>query len=249
MILMAKYLISLLLLGVISCGEKEQISASGLIEKTINAHGWQGEKPAAIAFDFRDHHYEILRGKEGVTYSRLGIKEGDTILDTWKNFRNFERFVNQKPVVVSDSMRLLYEASINSVAYFAQLPLGLSDTAVLPKYTGETLIKGVSYHSLQVAFKKEGGGTDFEDLFYYWIHPQHFTIDFMAYSYHTNEGGTRFRVANNTQRIGGILFQDYDNYRPEHQSTPLDSLPYLWEMQQLSLLSKIQNLNIRVATH
>jgi hypothetical protein len=68
----------------------------------------------------------------------------------------------------------------------------------------------------------------------------------MAYSYHTNGGGTRFRKVRSKNRVGGILFQDFDNYKPLEHPTPLERLPLLFQEGKLQWLSKIENLTIEV---
>lgn len=246
MITMAKYLLFLLSLYCVSCGVPPEASAGGLIEKTIQAHGWNQKKPALISFDFRDHHYEIQRDPKGIAMQRAILEPKDSLVDRWLNYTHFSRSSQGKVVVVSDSMQNVYAQSINSVVYFMQLPLGLQDPAVLASHEGVTEIAGQSYEVLKVGFKEQGGGEDFQDSFYYWIHAKEYTIDYMAYSYHTNGGGTRFRVAKNAQNIKGFRFQDYDNYKPAKHPTPLDSMPYLWEAGQLKLLSRIENENLSV---
>jgi hypothetical protein len=68
----------------------------------------------------------------------------------------------------------------------------------------------------------------------------------MAYSYRTNGGGTRFRAAISKNRQGGILFQDFDNYKPLVHPTDLDRLPLLFQEGKLQWLSKIENLTMEV---
>lgn len=243
MIVMAKFLFGFLLL-LFSCKEQPRITAHALIQKTIAAHGWEQQKPAKISFNFRAHHYEILRENNQIVFARTLANDTLTVVDRLENFNTFTRTQNNFPVAVTDSMQKVYSASINSVMYFMQLPLGLRDAAVVPTYKGVTQINAEPYHQLAVTFKEPGGGEDFQDQFFYWIHQDHFQIDYMAYNYQTNGGGTRFRVAKNKQRIQGILFQDYDNYKPKKHPTPLDSLAYLWANNELQLLSRIENINI-----
>jgi hypothetical protein len=247
MILMAKYLISILVLMFLSCKQPVEPSAGGLIEKTIQAHGWDGKKPSRLTFDFRKHKYLLLRSANGVVYERATLDPKDSLLDRWENFDQFSRLRLGVPEVVSDSMQQVYAQSINSVMYFTQLPLGLGDSAVIASYEGATEIKGQDYEVLKVTFEQEGGGVDFEDIFYYWLHARDFTVDYMAYSYHTNGGGTRFRVAKNAREIEGIRFQDYENYKPSQHPIALDSLPYLWEAGALEALSLIENKNIEIS--
>lgn len=243
---MAKVLLGLLLGVFFSCAPSHPMEAPELIEKTILAHGWQ-LKPSQIRFDFRDYHYEVNRGALGIQYSREKQDSLGATKDIWTNFSTFERTLNGLPVALSDSLQTVYANSLNSVLYFVQLPLGLQDQAVLAEYKGVVVIESENYHQLAVTFKQEGGGEDYQDQFYYWIHSDRFEIDYLAYSYHTNGGGTRFRKAISKNRVGGILFQDFDNYKPPVHPTPLDRLPLLFQEGKLQWLSKIENLTIRIS--
>ena len=113
---------------------------------------------------------------------------------------------------------------------------------------GETNIQGQPYHKLEVTFAQEGGGTDYEDVYLYWIHPQTYTLDYLAYSFHTDEGGLRFRKSYEPQVIGGIRFQNYINYEPLRQETPLLDLDKLFAAGKLKELSRIELKNIQVNT-
>ena len=64
-------------------------------------------------------------------------------------------------------------------------------------------------------------------------------MNYMAYSYHTNDGGVRFRSAYNPRTVDGIRFQDYVNWEAPI-GTPLEELPKLYENGQLKELSKIE---------
>ena len=58
-----------------------------------------------------------------------------------------------------------------------------------------------------------------------------------------NGGGVRFRSAYNSRNVGGIIFQDYVNYKAE-MGTPLGDLPKLFEQGRLKELSKIDTENV-----
>ena len=242
---MAKVIVGLLLGLLFSCAPNLEMDAGTLIQKTVAAHGWTS-KPSQINFDFRAYHYAVQRGAFGIQYSREKQDSLGVTKDVWTNFSSFERTLNGAPVTLSDSLQTVYANSLNSVLYFVQLPLGLQDQAVVSSYEGMVEINTEPYHQLAVTFKQEGGGEDFQDQFYYWIHSDRFEIDYMAYSYHTNGGGTRFRVGKNKQQVKGLLFQDFDNYKPKQHPSPLDSLAILWEQQNLEWLSAIENRAIEV---
>ena len=72
-------------------------------------------------------------------------------------------------------------------------------------------------------------------------------LDYLAYNYLTEGGGTRFRQAVNKQLNKGFIFQDYINFKPNVKFVSLDSLPILFEAGNLIKVSNIKNKNIRVS--
>ncbi|NJM93426.1 MAG: hypothetical protein HC842_01095, partial [Cytophagales bacterium] len=76
------------------------------------------------------------------------------------------------------------------------------------------ILDGQAYHKVLVSFDTEGGGEDYQDRFVYYFHSETFLIDFLSYEYATNGGGQRFRVCTRRHRVGALVLQDYDNYRP-----------------------------------
>jgi len=227
--------------------EREQLSADEIINKTIAKAGGDTYRNATIEFKFRDNQYKSVRNGGEFLLEReiidsLGI---DTILDVVSN-TGYKRFLNDSLITVPDSMVVKYTGSINSVHYFAHLPYGLNDKAVNKKLVGDAEINGMPYYQLKVTFSQNGGGTDHHDEFLYWIHKENFTIDYLAYKFHINEGGLRFREAYNPRVIEGIRFVDYKNYTQEDFNTDLCQLDELFEEGKLKLLSKIETTDVHV---
>jgi hypothetical protein len=132
------------------------------------------------------------------------------------------------------------------VAYFAFLPYGLNDAAVFKTYLGDTEIDGKNYHKVKVTFSEDGGGEDFDDIFIYWFNQETNLIDFLAYSYHTDGGGVRFRKVIRKHEIAGLILQDYENYKPEDKNTPVEEMEDLYKSGELELLSEINLENVMV---
>ncbi len=59
----------------------------------------------------------------------------------------------------------------------------------------------------KLTFNEDSGGDDFEDVFIYWFNTETYRMDYLAYEYHTDEGGMRFREAFNPREINGVLMQ------------------------------------------
>ncbi|SHN31373.1 hypothetical protein SAMN04488057_11920 [Cyclobacterium lianum] len=219
--------------------------AQKIIDLSIAAHGGERFQRAEISFDFRDRHYEIFKSPERFRYLRSFRDESGMVEDVLDN-SGFVRKVNGREVTLPADKENAYANSVNSVAYFAFLPYGLNDEAVIKQYLGETQLENQPYYLIKVTFRQKGGGEDHEDEFLYWIHQEHHRMDYLAYTYHTDGGGIRFRKATNTHDVSGILLQDYDNYKPEDESLPVESMQELFEAGELELLSQILLENVQV---
>ncbi|NIS49152.1 MAG: hypothetical protein GWN61_25160, partial [candidate division Zixibacteria bacterium] len=183
-----------------------------VIDQTIKVHGGDRYSASMIEFDFRDKHYTARREDGLFTYTRSFADSIGKIKDVLTNQR-FKRTINGLKVQLRERDKRRYAASVNSVIYFALLPFPLNDPAVKKRYIGETPINGQPYHTIEITFRKEGGGQDYQDVFAYWIHKTDFTMDYLAYRFHDDGGGTRFRDAYNPRTINGIRFADYHNYQ------------------------------------
>jgi hypothetical protein len=233
--------LTVVFLMIVSCitGTKDP---QKLIDKTIEISGGEKYNESVIEFDFRDKHYKATR--KGGNY-KLERFFNDSINDVVTN-SGFKRFINNEIVKVADSMIPRYTNSINSVHYFTTLPYGLNDPAVNKNFLEKVTIKGNEYYKIEVTFKQDSGGDDFDDVYVYWINTQSNKVDYLAYSFHVNGGGMRFREAYNERYINGLRFVDYNNYKSKNKDVTLFDLDVLFENNKLKLLSKIETENITV---
>ena len=230
----------------ISCATKETpLTAQQIIDKTILRSGADKVKNAQIRFQFRDKKYIAIRKNGDFRLERTFNKATSIIKDVISN-NGFNRFVDSLPFVVVDSMAVKYRNSVNSVHYFSVLPFGLNDKAVKKKILPSSTINGIAYYKVEISFSENGGGEDFEDVFIYWIGKENFLIDYLAYSFHTNGGGKRFRVLKEQCNKNGIRFVDYHNYKPLNIDVPLIDLDVSFEKKQLKKVSEIILKNIEV---
>ena len=234
----------LMYIFLLSCSS-EYSKEKQIIEKSMQVYGWN-QKEFSIVFDFRDYKYKLTRKPNFFSYQRSILREGVLIKDVMTSNTKLKRYLDEIPLKLSDSLKDIYSNSLNSVMYFFQLPRPLNDPAVIANYKGEKTISNKVYWALEVKFQEKDGGKDFQDEFRYWIDPKSGHIDYLAYSYLTEGGGTRFREAKNVRENNGFIFQDYTNFRPVKKFTSLDSLPILYERGKLILVSEIENKNIKV---
>ena len=218
--------------------------AQQIIDSAIAVSGGELYKQSKFRFVFRDKEYiqEQRAGKR--VMKRIQQTDSGKVTDI-KAGNEFERYFEEELLSVSDSMANVYSSSINSVHYFAYLPYGLNDPAVNKEWIGEKQIKGKTYHQIRVTFDQQGGGEDFEDVYLYWIDKETFKPEYLAYEFHVNGGGLRFREAYNERYINGIRFVDYRNYKPKGD-VDITKLDALFENGKLDLVSDIRLEDIEV---
>lgn len=236
--------LSLLLLAflILSCSKTEsEFTAQQIIDKSIKASGADKVSQSKIAFTFRDKGYLATRNNGQFEFTR----SFDSIKDVLSN-TGFMRFIHGEQVVLTDSVANNTKNSVNSVHYFSVLPFGLNDAAVQKKILPSIVIKGQPYYKIEVRFSEEGGGEDFEDVFVYWVHQKSFLIHYLAYEFHTNGGGFRFREVTSEEIIAGIRFVNYANYKPNKQITDVKIIDSLFIAGNLNKVSDIILKNIQV---
>ncbi len=219
-----------------------------IVDRAIKVHGGETVARASIQFNFRQYHFVVTRDNGVYSYERTYTDEQDTYREVLDN-DGITRSVNGQAVALTDDEKRRLLTPLNSVPYFALLPYNLSDPAVRPRILGTTVIGGESYDKIEVAFSEVDGGKDFEDRFVYWFHQERHTMDYLAYTFHSGDGGTRFREAHNVRRIGGVIFQDYHNYISDSLSlpdSPIEQYDDLFQAGELKLLSEIELKGISV---
>lgn len=213
--------------------------AEKIIDKAITEHGGEQYQHAVISFKFRDRYYRATIDQGRFVYESVFEDSlGHDIHDTLSN-KGFARTLEGKKQELSTKDSAAYANSLNSVIYFALLPHFLDDPAAHKELVGADTIQGEPYYEISVTFEEDQGGKDFQDEFMYWIHQEHYTMDYLAYSYHTEGGGTRFREAFNTRGVNGIRFADYINYESTVADFDLQDYDSLFEAGQVKEFSRI----------
>ena len=242
-----KRLISFFIIILTVTVAKGQKTAQEIVNEAIDVAGGELYDKAIISFRFRDKEYISRRDNGLYSLERIDrTKDSDREIRDVVTNKGLVRTVDNCIINVADSLVARISDGVNSVHYFANLPYGLNDNAVIKEKVGEENIKGKDYYLIKVTFKKEGGGTDFEDEFLYWINKKEYTIDYLAYKYAVNGGGIRFREAYNPRVVNGLRFVDYNNYKENDLKTPLQSLGKLFETGKLTKVSVIELKDINV---
>lgn len=249
------YLITMLLFLSTACGEKKEVKyplvdqadpkAVRVIETAVAHQGGDHLDHHDIQFEFRGRTYKSIRDEGIYQYERIFTDSTGLVRDVLTN-DSFTRFVDGEAVELTDERKRAFSNSVNSVIYFALQPYFLQDPAVIARYIDTVMIHGEPYDKIKISFHQEGGGKDFEDEFLYWFHQKNHTMDYLAYNYRTDGGGSRFRAAFNKREIGGIRFADYINYKHPDETLYIMNFDSLYEVGGLDSLSVILTENVMV---
>ena len=244
---MKKYFLFLFIIGLYSCNEETtQSQADEIIAKAIEKAGGEKYKKAHIEFKFRKTLYTSEYNNGKFEFTRTITDSTNTTYYDVLNNEGFKRFLGEEQVNLSDSLAGVYAESVNAVHYFVQLPYRLNDDAVIRELIGQDTINNEVYHEIKVTFQQEGGGKDHEDVYMYWVNKKEHTIDYLAYRFFVNDGGIRFRKAVNPRTVNGIRFVDYENFKTNELSTPLEDLDDLFQKGELTKVSQIENEILKV---
>ena len=224
--------------------QKTAIVAQKIIDKSIDICGGNLYDTKKVSFFFRKNQY-LSKTHAGIkTLERISVKNEVKTRDVMTS-SSFKRLVNDKVFNVPDSMVQRYANSINSVHYFSRLPYGLNDAAVIKELLGTVVIKEKEYYKVKVTFDQKNGGTDFDDTYIYWFNKKTYKPDYLAYKFHVDGGGIRFREAYNERYVEGIRFVDYLNFKA-NKNFDLLKVEELYTTKKLKLLSKIELEKINV---
>lgn len=233
---------SLLFVALLGCGAPDP---QAIVDRSIAVHGGDVLRHSVVEFDYRGKHFKVIRDGGLFSYERTYTDSTGRVREVLNNDGVF-REVDGARVPLDDARRRSIESGINSVVYFTFLPFPLNDPAVRKRYLGETTIDGEPYHEIEVTFEQEGGGRDYQDRYVYWIHREHYTMDYLAYTFESDGGGTRFRRAVNPRVVGGVRFADFENYTAPSLGTEIRRYDEVLQRGGLEHVSHIAIDRIRV---
>jgi hypothetical protein len=205
-------LIVLIMVSLFTFACKNDLSVDEILNETVNVYGGEAYKNSKIQFEFRGKNYSVIRKNGKFHFERNYIDSLSNIKEYIIN-KGVYKEIDGSSVNLTQHQKRIISNSINSVVYFASLPYPLLDDAVKSR-----LLKtndSEKYYVVEVTFEEEGGGEDFDDRYIYWINKRSFKMDYLAYYFHVNGGGSRFRVVHNERKINGIIITDHDNYNSD----------------------------------
>lgn len=239
--------------GIMSCKDqgdspsgKIDNQAHDIVSKAIEAMGGHQLDHAKVTFDFRDQSLSYYNKNGQFRYTRtFPDTAGHIIKDTLTN-DDFIRYKDGQKLDLTSEEKEALKGGVNSIIYFAFLPYRLQDAAVIKEYIDQVNIKGKPYEKIKVSFEQEGGGTDHEDVYYYYFDPEDYSLDYLAYDFHVNDGGIRFRSSYNERTVDGLTVRDYINYMANPDSVDYSRIEQYYDDDELKELSRVELKNVKV---
>lgn len=210
-----------------------------IVDSAIAYHGGDLYENVDLSFGFRTGTYRVIR-QDGV-FEYINTYR-DSSGDHLRRLTNegFSQELDNEIVDLTEKDSTARAASVNSVIYFALLPGMLKTTAANKEFVGKEEMEGKEYFKVRVTFSQEGGGEDFDDVFLYWFSIDNYAMDYLAYSYFEDDGGSRFRKAYNRRSVNGLVFQDYLNLR----GPAPDSLGFISDMFRSGMLDTLSRIEV-----
>ncbi len=233
----------------VGCGSDvgpEEGSPEQIIAEAIDRYGGVQFQSVRISFEFRGTPFEVVRDDGRFRYQRTVTDSlGVSVTEVMENEGTWIEIGDSRSDL--DAARIYdLETAVNSVVYFGFLPFRLDDDAVQLRHLGSATVAGLPYHKIEVTFRQEGGGVDWDARFVHWIHRDEATLDYLAYRYSRDGGGSRFRRAVNRREVGGLLVQDYENYAADPEPSDIAEYDRLYEEEALRLLSMVELEGVEV---
>ncbi len=214
-------------------GPSGDVEALALLDRARIHHGSAVLDRAEVTFSFRGVPFVLRRDGGRFRYARTFTDSLGRSVEEVVDNDGAHRFVEGEEVALSRGEADRVGTAVNSVAYFALLPAPLADPAVHARLLSPDRVGGEAYDRVEVTFEREGGGADWEDRYVYWLRQVDGQIGHYAYTYEPTPGdtartetGTRFRVPLGATRVGGVLFQDWQNLTAD----PLEALDHFGDL-------------------
>ena len=237
-------LLTFFVIFITSCTQSPDVNQ--VLKNAVSAHGGEQFDQLEVTFDFRGTPYRLIKDGGKFRYERTRAdSSGNKILEGMDNNGAY-KLINGIEQSITSREDSLLKYSINAVRYFAVLPLQLINKAVVPEYIGSSEILGKKYHKIEITFRSEGGGSDYQDRYIFWFEQDTYRMDYFAYYYHVNGGGSRFRKVVNTRNFNGILLSDQINYTSEKISTNIEDYDKEFLAGNLKEVSQIKLENLKV---
>ncbi len=134
---------------------------------------------------------------------------------------------------------------VNARVFFPMLPYTLKSENVFKEDLGIENWEGRDLHKVRISFVA-GTSTDSDDVYMFWFDDATGEMVMFGYDFVVGDGGLRLRKVTDTQRVGGVLFSDQENWAVDGQGFSVDQLSPEYVAESMEVLSTVKLSNIEV---
>ena len=237
-------------------GESEvavgKLARLAIVDKAIDFHGGEVYEASTIALTVtsRSGSFDLVATRNGGEFDyTVSGKVGRDQVERKVHYTNtsLERWDNGEPVELDEENARRARDFVNARVYFPFLPYGLNGSEVYKEDLGIETWDGRELHKVRVSFEA-GTSTDADDNYMYWFDPATGEVVMFGYDFSVGNGGLRLRKVISSQRVGGVLFSDQENYAINGQGYSVDELTPEYVTENMDLLSTVRLSNIEVTS-
>ena len=214
-----------------------------IVDRSIEYHGGStyGSSESRLRQCSKGGCFRIVSRNDGGFFDHdvsresggLRVRVTNDLVEMWRD---------GSPVPVADDQKQRWRDWVSQRVYFPFLPYHLNDDSVYKEDLGMVEWDGESFHLVKVRFD-EGTSSSSSSEYLYWFAPDTARLEQYAYSF---EGGLRFRVAFNFQRVGGILFADNENHGIDGRGLTVDLIDESYVENEMTHISTVRLEDIGV---
>jgi len=255
---------SVFLLLTIGCTDADEVGAEdseptsapeeperlAIIDRAIEFHGGDAYEASttALTVTSRSGSFDLVITRNGgeFDYTVSGkVSRGQVERKVHYTNSSVERWDNGEPVDLDDEDARRARDFVDARVYFPFLPYGLNGPSVYQEDLGLDTWEGRELHKVRIAFQP-GSSTDAEDHYVYWFDPDTGEMAMFGYDFKVGGGGLRLRKVIRTERVGGLLFSDQENYAVNGPDFSVDQLTPGFVTDHMELMSTVLLSNIEV---
>ena len=233
-----------------SSGADEPASVP-IVDRAIEFHGGDiyEASTTALTVTSRSGSFDLLVTRNGgeFDYTVTG-KVGPGQVERKVHYTNasVERWDNGEPAELDEESAQRARNFVDARVYFPFLPYGLRGAEVYLEDLGIDTWEDRELHKVRVSFEP-GTSTDADDQYMYWFDPETGEMVMFGYDFTVGRGGLRLRRVIRSQRVGGMLFTDQENYAVNGQDFSVLQLTPQFVTENMELLSTVELSNIEVS--
>ena len=229
-------LISLLCL--VSCSEqKPELTASEILQRSIDSYGGPQFFNSTITFKVDDLDYKLIRQDHLTDFTVSREKDGYELVGRYRN--GFQEYiVDGKVQEEGNYSRRILNSKLDGFVYTQSFPHVLQQNGIDLQRLADVTIRKQRFLTIQAITKPLEDVEQDEVILY--VHPETYEIHYVAEQLQVNGGYLVFRRCVNFRSVNGILFSDYYSFASSSDTITLKGMYKGYELAYLREMNKTE---------